>query len=766
MNAPIMIRMLGSLEVTYGDNVVSRQFSLQTALLLAVLALNHGRSIPREELMLRFWPDADTETGRHNLRQLLYALRRTLDLPHSAPSLVETTRSAVQLNWSMVSTDAYEFETTLVSAANAPDSAASLSALLSALTLYRGELLPGLSPDPVLAERRRLSDLYHAALRRVISILEECGHYDEAARYLRVALAQMPQSEELHVQMMRIYAVMGMPLQIASQYDELAAALRRVGQEPSPVSRQLAETLAEAANRTALRRLTDAHHVSAQELAANDSILGSSVMEQGETGTAPRSRGVAPRWLVGLAIMIVAAAALGEWRLRAHAPRMGPQPLRPHEAPSLSFGREEWFRWVDIKAGDGFSEPTNIALGKDGSITVCGFVDSAGTNVDFLVVRYDASDQFLWEKRFDCGAHRMDRAHSVAVDSDGSVYVTGISDGGHGTGSSPHRGWDIATIKLDSEGNPRWHHTYDGTAHGEDTGCKVLLDPAGNLYVCGASTCTGHNGHTHRCIVLLKYTRDGNLRSTVLYGRDREECSPADMVVDGVGNVTIVGKSKGQGRTSEYVTLRYDAQGSLRWSKRFYDGAARGDEARAVALDGSGGVYVTGQSSGVTTLHYDASGLETWRDTYRAGTDGEAKSLCVDSSGSVYVAGWTGNTDYGQYLLLKYLPAGKLAWNRTVFGTGGRVDKAVKVGTDAAGFIYITGEAWNGFPDAGGTGSDVLTARFDPEGSPVWLRAFNGPAAGSDGAKAMAVDAQGHCYVAAQSDDGRRMRQIVMRYEP
>ena len=145
--------MLGWLCARQGDVTLTRFRTQKTALLLARLALFPQRTHPREELADLFWPEADLEAGRNNLKQSLAVLRRLLEPPGTAAgSVLIADRQNVRLNPLAFSTDVGEFEAALRTGQR--DLAA---------TLYRGELLPGFYDDWVIEERERLAALWEEA---------------------------------------------------------------------------------------------------------------------------------------------------------------------------------------------------------------------------------------------------------------------------------------------------------------------------------------------------------------------------------------------------------------------------------------------------------------------------------------------------------------------------------------------------------------------------------------------------------------------------
>src|SRR6185436_2179031 len=91
------------------------------------------------------------------------------------------------------------------------------------------------------------------------------------------------------------------------------------------------------------------------------------------------------------------------------------------------------------------------------------------------------------------------------------------------------------------------------------------------------------------------------------------------MTVDGSGNVVVTGAPIGSGSNADYFTAKYAAaNGALLWEKRYNGPANREDSSRAVAVDGSGNVVVTGSSEGdyYTAKYATADGALLWEKRY------------------------------------------------------------------------------------------------------------------------------------------------------
>src|SRR5262245_25139869 len=65
------------------------------------------------------------------------------------------------------------------------------------------------------------------------------------------------------------------------------------------------------------------------------------------------------------------------------------------------------------------------------------------------------------------------------------------------------------------------------------------------------------------------------------------------VAVDGSGNVFVTGEAAGTNGYSDYATIKYSSAGVALWTNRYGSGGAS-----AIAVDGNGNVIVTGASTG------------------------------------------------------------------------------------------------------------------------------------------------------------------------
>lgn len=229
------------------------------------------------------------------------------------------------------------------------------------------------------------------------------------------------------------------------------------------------------------------------------------------------------------------------------------------------------------------------------------------------------------------------------------------------------------------------------------------------------------------------------------------------IAVDGSGSVYVTGYRTGFATLSDYATIKYTSGGDTAWL-RTYNGPGNGwDAANAIAVDLSGNAFVTGcsaDSMGImdyATLKYDSLGYWRFARRYDGPANGQdvAQAIVVDDSGYVYVTGYSqgDGTDY-DYATIKYLPNGVVAWVARYNGPGNGADWANDIAVDSAGFVYVTGQS-----GGVGTGADYATVKYYPNGDTAWVRRYNGPANRGDGATAIAVDVFGNVLVTGGSYD-------------
>jgi hypothetical protein len=337
------------------------------------------------------------------------------------------------------------------------------------------------------------------------------------------------------------------------------------------------------------------------------------------------------------------------------------------------------------------------------------------------------------------------------VDELGNVYVTGFS-----ADSEMKRGY--ATIKYGPDGSEMWVARYDSGWY-DDAANALAVDGSGNVYVTG--NCSGFFTVSSYCTI--KYDNDGNELWIAHYNPIGVAQA---LAVDGSGNVYVTGHVSFYGTVDDYdfATIKYDSDGNELWVASYDGPASSVDVADALAVDGSGNVYVTGRSDGsgtgfdYATIKYDSDGNELWAARYDGPASGRdwPTDLAVDGSGNAYVAGYsTGRgTDY-DYATIKYDSDGNELWVARHDGPASSNDLAYALAVDGWGNVYVTGF------DTSGSGYDYATIKYDTDGNQQWVAKYN---AGQDYANEIAVDASGNVYVTGSSQGSSYYDYATIKY--
>jgi beta-propeller repeat-containing protein len=245
------------------------------------------------------------------------------------------------------------------------------------------------------------------------------------------------------------------------------------------------------------------------------------------------------------------------------------------------------------------------------------------------------------------------------------------------------------------------------------------------------------------------------------HGPGYGDSQPRDIAVDSAANVYVTGNSFGSPHNyPEYTTIKYDSDGNQLWLARYHYPLYAGDEARALALDADGNVFVTGNfciesrikgactKTEYGTLKYDSQGQLLWTAQYHP-TDYEdsAFAIAVDSAGNAYVTGsCCHRLPYGDYATVKYDSEGRQIWAARYHGSDpSSLDRATAIALDAQGNAYVTGGTDSG------ANHNYTTIKYDADGNEVWVARHPGSPAFDPQSNALALDVERNVYITGVS---------------
>jgi beta-propeller repeat-containing protein len=379
--------------------------------------------------------------------------------------------------------------------------------------------------------------------------------------------------------------------------------------------------------------------------------------------------------------------------------------------------------WAQRLRTDEADESFSAAVDHFGNLYVSGLTsgDLGAPNsgrTDAFLTKYSSQGNLLWTRQL--GTNQTDSSSSVAVNPYGDIYIAGTTSGslaGLNGGST-----DAYLARYDSAGNMTWSRQIGlGSA---DDGQSVAVDSLGNSYLSGMTT--GSLGGPSAGLTdtfLSKFDNGGNLVWSRQLGSSRTEGS-GGVAVDSLGNLYVPGITDGDlGATNaggfDAFLGKYDPAGNLVWLRQF--GTAAHDSFGSVAFDELDNAYISGSSGGTRVLiKYDSAGNLLWSRDF--GTHAlDNGMLAVDDSGNSYVGGRTedsmgepivGGSDS---FLIKYDTHGNLLWLRQ-FGTI-EDEFTTAIAVDDLANAYLTGFV----RPRGQTDSsleDVFVVKFSPVSEP------------------------------------------------
>ncbi len=231
----------------------------------------------------------------------------------------------------------------------------------------------------------------------------------------------------------------------------------------------------------------------------------------------------------------------------------------------------------------------------------------------------------------------------------------------------------------------------------------LAVDASGNVFVADIAVCSGGpNWRVNKFDATL-----GTLLAATEYTGPITIAWPLSVALDGSGNPVVAGVEYGISTEQDWCILKYDpALGTLLGATSYNAPDNLFDNARSVAVDGGGNIFVTGveyvsgQDYNWRTSKYDATlGTRPATMDYNGptGTDeDQANAVAVDGSGNVVVVGYERDVgDNYNWRVIKYDTTLGTVLATTVYDApsvpGLDYDEAWAVAIDGSGNIVVLG---------------------------------------------------------------------------
>ncbi|MEJ2758248.1 MAG: BTAD domain-containing putative transcriptional regulator [Anaerolineales bacterium] len=235
----LKIRLLGQFDLRIDQKRITIPSRMGQSL-FAYLALTAGTSHRREKLAGIFWPETTDENSRKYLRQELWRIRKVIT---SNRITEEEYLLADEFSLSFNSSAAYWLDAALIE-----HSDADLQSLITNLSLYQGELLPGFYDDWVILERERIQTIFDARMDLLLEQLVATERWiavqDWGERWLSLSGVREPAYRAL----MLASGVRGDMARVGALYQRCTEELmENLGVEPSAETHALYEGLLKGA---------------------------------------------------------------------------------------------------------------------------------------------------------------------------------------------------------------------------------------------------------------------------------------------------------------------------------------------------------------------------------------------------------------------------------------------------------------------------------------------------------------------------------------
>ena len=434
-------------------------------------------------------------------------------------------------------------------------------------------------------------------------------------------------------------------------------------------------------------------------------------------------------------------------------------------------------QWGTYFGGNDWDEARSVAVDGSGNVFVVGrtsstsgfplanpgggaYFDNTYNGVsDVFIAKFSGSNlSLVWSTYF--GGNHSDVAYSVAVDRSGNVFVVGYTHYGSGFPlanpaggayfDNTHNGgnYDAFIAKFSGSNLSLVWSTYFGGNY-DDYISSVAVDGSGNVFVVGwTSSSSGfplanpgggayfdntYNGGWDVFIAKFSGSNLSLVWSTYFGGSDWDEAT--SVAVDGSGNVFVLGRTRSTsgfpladpgggayfddthngGDYDAFIAKFSGSNLSLVWSTYF--GGDDNDVATSVAVDGSGSVFVVGETGSASGFPLADPGGGTYYDnTHNGGTDVFIAKFSGSNLGLVWSTYYEGiSYDYA------------MGDRGIVAGAGFIAVGASTYSSDFAVGNHSSPCSGGFYQGTQGGSLDLAILTFDLNGVPIWRTFYGGP---------------------------------------
>ena len=292
--------------------------------------------------------------------------------------------------------------------------------------------------------------------------------------------------------------------------------------------------------------------------------------------------------------------------------------------------------WTNQIGSSSWDSAKAVSIGSDGSIYIAGDVNASVDGQAYLgssdafITKLTPNGVKLWTKQI--GTSNVDQASGLALDSDGSIYITGYTEGSI-NGETTTGFSDAFLMKLSSEGTQLWKAQIGSNSW--DSAKAISISSDGSLYIAGDAngSVDGQAYVGSSDAFLVKYNSSGTMLWTKQIGTSNAD--KATGIASGPdGSIYLIGYTEGSigGKNnlgfSDAFLMKFSSNGTQLWSAQV--GSNSWDSAKAISIGSDDAVYIVGDSnasvdgqpylggSDVFLMKFSSNGNKIW--TQQLGT--------------------------------------------------------------------------------------------------------------------------------------------------
>ena len=341
----------------------------------------------------------------------------------------------------------------------------------------------------------------------------------------------------------------------------------------------------------------------------------------------------------------------------------------------------------------------------------------------------------LWTRLQGTGSG--DFGFAVSTSLDGSIYLTGATQGNLDNQSYFGGSGDAFVTKFNTNGTKVWTRILGTSAWDVAYATKTAQD--GSIYIAGGTegSLSGQTFAGGADAFLAKYSPDGLLLWVRLLGTNRNDVAYA-LTTGSDGAIYVAGVAEGSldgqstfGGADAFIS-KYDSNGNKLWTRLLGSGSE--EVAYALTTGPDGAIYVGGYSTGILDgqgnsgnrdaflAKFNPDGSKVWTRVLGTTSQDYAWGLTTSTDGSILIAGVTGGNLDGQInrggndvFITKYNTNGVKVWTR-VLGTNAD-DEARALTASADGGVFLVGGTQGNLIGQANTGSgDAFLVKLNSDG--------------------------------------------------